>query len=367
MSDKIRIGVIGCGQIGNIHLTRYKDVPGVEIVAVCDVDEATARRAAEAHGAGQVYTDFRQLIARDDIQAVDVALHNNFHAPVSIAAMEAGKDVYCEKPIAGSYADGRRMLDAAAKTGKKLSMQLSSLFSKETRAARRIIDAGELGRIYYAKSSYYRRRGRCFVDGYGTPAFVQCRTAGGGALFDMGVYHIAQVLYLLGNPAVETISGTVCQEIDMYAHRREEGKFDVEEFAAGLVRLAGGVTLFIEEAWAVNLGGTDGSKLAGSRGGLSLSPFAFHRTVADIEMNATADLDAAIFRWEKCFPDQGAYSSSQHHWAAALAGKVELIPTAEIGLNTMLISEGLYLSSRLGREVKPDEVIAQSRSTAIKL
>jgi len=367
MADEVKLGIIGTGQIGKRHLHRYQQVPGARMVAACDIDEQEVQRVAAEYGIPHVFTDFRELLAMDEIVAVDVCLHNNLHAPVSIAAMEAGKHVYCEKPLAGSYVDAERMVNKSRELDRMLSMQLGSLFSKETLAAKRLIDDGHLGRPYYAKSSYYRRRGRPFVDGYGTSSFVQKATAAGGALFDMGVYHIGQMLYLLGNPDVLTISGATHQETDMYEERRRQSKYDVEELAVALVRLEGGITFAIEEAWAVHLGGTDGSKLAGSKGGLTLSPFAFHTTISDMEMDGSVDLNSAMTRWLRVFPETAAYQSPQHHWAAALLGKVDLLPTAAIGLNTMLISEGIYLSMELGREVTPDQVKKHSVSTALNL
>jgi len=367
MSDEVRLGIIGTGQIGKSHVKNYQEIPGARIVAVCDLNEAESKRVAELYKIPHVFKDFRQLLAMDEIVAVDVCLHNNLHAPMSIAAMEAGKNVYVEKPLAGSYVDGERMCKTAKELGRMLAMQLGSLFGKDTTAAKRLIDDGHLGKLYYAKSSYYRRRGRPYVDGYGTSSFVQKSVAAGGAMYDMGVYHIGQMLYLLGNPEVLTISGRTHQEIDMYEHRRRDGNYSVEELGVGFVRLAGGVTFFIEEAWAVHLQGTDGSKLAGNKGGVSLSPFAYHTTISDMEMNATFELDSAMTRWLSVFPETSAYRSPQHHWVAALQGKVGLIPSAIIGLNTMLISEGIYLSQQLGREVTPDEVRKHSVSTALKL
>jgi len=367
MSQELKLGIIGTGQIGKNHLKRYRDVPGVRMVAACDVDADELARVAAEYDIPRTFADYRELLALDDVQAVDVCLHNNLHAPITIAAMEAGKDVYVEKPIAGSYVDGVRMLEAAKKTGRKLSVQLGRLFSPETRAAKRLIDDGELGRLYYAKSSHYRRRGRPFVDGYGSKAFVRRDVAAGGALFDMGVYSISQLLYLLGNPDVLTISGCTHQEIEMYADRRKESDYDVEELGLALVRLAGGITFFIEEAWAIHLSGTDGSKLVGSAGGLTLSPFALHKTVSDMEMDASFDLGGAETRWGRVFPEIVAYKSAQHHWAAALRGEVELLPTARVALNTMLISEGVYLSQKLGREVSAAEVLEKSVSTALEV
>ena len=136
MADKVRIGVIGVGQIGKHHLDNYRKIDQAQIVAVADVNEMEAERVAAAHGIPDVYTRFADLLRRDDIDAVDVALHNNLHMPVTVASLEAGKHVYCEKPMAGSYRDAETMFNTAQATGKKLSIQLTSLFSDETKAAR---------------------------------------------------------------------------------------------------------------------------------------------------------------------------------------------------------------------------------------
>src|SRR5689334_18094860 len=277
----IRVGIIGCGQIAQAHLTQYAKMSreDVSVVAVADINEPCARATAEKFSVAQVYTDFRELLKRDDLDAVDVCLHNNLHRPVTELALYGGKHVYCEKPMAGSYADAAAMLATARQTGKKLSVQLVTLFSNETRAAKELIDAGELGELYFARSTGWRRRGRPFVDGYGTPTFVQKRNSAGGALYDMGVYHISQILYLLGNPAPARISGKTYQKTDMDEKRRQVSGYDVEELGVGLVRFAGGdVTLDIIEAWAIHLDAFEGSCVVGTQGGVRLQPFGFfHR------------------------------------------------------------------------------------------
>lgn len=366
MADRVKIGIIGVGQIGKHHVANYAKIPDAQIVAVADVNEEEAKRVAAANNIPHVFKSFHDLLKMDEIVAVDVCLHNNFHAPVAIHALKAGKNVYCEKPMAGSYADAKKMYDTAKRLKRKLSIQLSTVFALETKAAKRLIEDGHLGKIYYVKSSYYRRRGRPYVDGYGTCSFVQKKTAGGGALFDMGVYHIAQILYLLGTPAVKAISGSTYQETGMYEDRRKNGGYDVEEFAVSIVRLAGGISFFIEESWAIHLGGTDGSKICGSKGGVQLSPFGYFTTLSDMSMNASFDLSAADSRWHSCIANTTAYDSPQSHWVAALQGRVPLINTDEIALATMKISEGIYLSSRLGREVTAKEVEKESVSTAIQ-
>ena len=365
--DKINIGIIGVGQIGKLHIENYRKIPGAQLVAVADLDRDEAERVATENDIPRIFTDFRELLKLDEISAVDVCLHNNLHAPVSIAAMEAGKDVYCEKPMAGSYADALAMHETAKRLGRKLSIQLMNLFSMEVKAARRLIEAGHLGKLYYARSVGFRRRGRPFVDGYGSADFARKEVAAGGALYDMGVYHIALILYLLGNSTVKTVTGTTHQEIEMYADRRKSSRFDVEELGLGLVRLAGDVTLAIEESWAMHFDSSEGSKILGSKGGVKLNPFTYFSTVCDMEMDATFDLSKADWRWHRCIPDTDAYDSPQHHWVATLQGRVSPIDTAQLALAVMLISEGIYLSARLGHEVTADEIKKNSRAADVKV
>ena len=365
--EPIKLGIIGTGQIGKAHIGQYAEISGAKIVALADIDEPEVRRVAEEFGVSNVYTDFRQLLKRDDVDAVDVCLHNNFHAPVTIAALRAGKHVYCEKPMAGSYVDAKAMYNAAQECGRKLNIQLSSLFSKETKVAKRFIEQGKLGKLYHARSAGHRRRGRPFVDGYGTASFVKKEISAGGALYDMGVYHIAQVLYLLGLPKVERISGKVYQETEMDETRRKSSGYNVEELGIGFVKCAGGLTLDIIEAWAIHLNRFDGSYVVGSEGGIRLDPFSYHRNLCDVPVDAGADVNGADMRWHRLIETESAYDSAQIHWIAALQGRVPLLPCAEAALETMLISEGIYLSDKLGREVTAEEVAGMSKSTAVKL
>lgn len=369
MSKIARVGVIGVGQIGKAHLNGYtqKCKEGIEIVAIADINESEGKRVAEVYGIPNVYTNFRDLLARDDIEAVDVCLHNNYHMPVTVAALRAGKHVYCEKPMAGAYVDALTMYKTAQETGQKLSIQLNTLFAKETKAAKALIDQGMLGHIYHARSTGHRRRGRPFVDGYGTAQFVQKEVCSGGALYDMGVYHIAMMLWLLGNPDVLRISGKIYQEMDMDEGRRASSHYNVEELGLGFVKLQDNITLDIIEAWAINLDQLEGSSILGSKAGIRLDPFGFFQSIGDLDLNATADMGGFDWRLHSLRANADGYDSAIQHWAAVLQGRVPLLPTAELALKTMLISEGIYLSDRLGREVSAEEVEAMSVSTAASL
>ena len=170
MSDKtIKIGIIGAGQIANMHMRRYEKIDGVEIVAVADIIKAKAEKAAFEYGIPNVYDDTREMLKRDVIEAVDVCVHNNKHMPLTVAALEAGKDVYCEKPMAGSYPDAKVMLEVAEKIGRKLHVQLAKVFNPHTQVAKKLIDNGRLGQLYHARSTGFRRRGRPMLTDTGIP------------------------------------------------------------------------------------------------------------------------------------------------------------------------------------------------------
>lgn len=367
-SRKIRVGIIGAGQIGKHHMHCYKELPGIEMAAVADLNADEARRVAKEYNISRVFGDFHDLLACGDIEAVDVCLHNNLHMPVTVAALMAGKHVFCEKPMAGTYRDACTMYETARKARRLLHIQLSTLFSDETKAAKILIDEGRLGEIYHARSTGFRRRGRPFVDGYGSAQFVDKNVAAGGALYDMGVYHIANLLYLMGNPEVVRIAGKTYQKTAIHPVRRKMCNYTVEELGLGFVTFQGGVTMDIIEAWAIHLDGLEGSCIVGSEGGIRLSPFGFFQNLGDMEMNSTVNLPLARRRWNMLLgANEDAYVDNQPHWMAALQGRVKLLPTAAIALNTMLISEGIYLSNRLDREVTAAEIKKASKSTALKV
>ncbi len=359
MADKVRVGIIGTGQIGTHHIRRYQQIQDAEIVAVADLREEEAGRLAQEFHIPHVYTDYQDLLAREDIQSVDVCLHNRLHMPVTVEALQAGKNVYCEKPMSWTYPEAKAMVDAATATGRMLHIQLGTIYEPETRAAQRLIAGGHLGDLYLAKSICYRRRGRPWVDGYGSPAFVNSSTSGGGAMLDMAVYHIARILFLLGNPDVLTVSGATYQKLDnMYEDRRASGRYDVEELGSGFARLAGGLTFVVEEAWAIHSDQGDQEFVYGSKGGVRVKPLTYFTTLADIELNATPpDLAGVDWRWHQCDPTATWYSDSQRHWIAAQQGRVPLLDTAGIALKTSLITEGIYISSHLQREVTTAEIV----------
>jgi predicted dehydrogenase len=142
----------------------------------------------------------------------------------------------------------------------------------------------------------------------------------------------------------------------------------VEELGLGFVRMAGNLSLDLIEAWAINMDSFEGSMIFGSKGGIRLEPFGYFSSECDVDLNAGADLKSFLRRKELMQPEiEVAWLSAQHHWIAGLLGKVEHLPSAELALNTMLITQGIYLSEQLGREVTVEEVKELTKSSAIKI
>ena len=352
MSDKLKVGIIGTGIIGKSHVRGYQSMrDDVEIVAVADIDESEAQRVAQEYGILHVFFDYRDLLRIDEIDSVDVCLPNFLHAPVTIAALEAGKHVYCEKPMAKTGPEASAMYEAAQRTGKKLSVQMARVFTRETRTAKYLIEADALGNVYYVKTSHYRRRGRPYVDGYATAHFVQREKAGGGTLLDTAIYNMARMVYLLGNPEIETVTASTFQELDMDEARRGESGYDVEELGTGFVRFRGGVTMFVEEAWAANIDGGDGDRIMGSKGGIKLNPFAFYTDLYGMDADVTFDIDGYERRMRSLGYMGEGYENSQQHVVWGLLGRVEMIDTGAIGLTVARITEAMYQSAEQRKEI----------------
>jgi predicted dehydrogenase len=289
MSEKIRIGMIGCGQIAQQHLVRYATMSDrVSLVAASDINEACASETGAKYAIPHVYANFREMLKRDDLDAIDVCLHNNLHRPATEAALRAGKHVYCEKPMAGSYRDAEAMLKMAKETGRKLSIQLAQVFAPETRAAKELIDARRAGRglsraIDGLSSSRPAVRGRLWdADVRAEAQQRRRRHVRHGRL-----PHLAHPVPD-GQPERHARVGQDVPEDGMDETRRKTSGYDVEELGLGLVRFAGGVTMDLIESWAIHLDSFEGSFVVGSKGGVRIEPFGFFRSYGDLDVSGTA-------------------------------------------------------------------------------
>lgn len=392
---EIRIGIIGTGMISERHMRVWEKIPGVAVVAGCDVDEKRLAEWGEKYKIADLYRNYKDLLARDDIDAVDVCVHNNLHMPLSVEVMRAGKHCYCEKPMAGSYADAKFMLDVAQETGQKFAIQLSSIYNLQTRMARQMIRDGKLGKVYHMRSVGERRRGRPGLDfkgGFSTN-FYSKEYAGRGALFDMGVYNISQLLFINDLPELESVYGATYQEIPFDERLLEGGHpFGVEELGVGMARFKGGLTMDILESWALNIDRVGDTFVAGSEGGLKItnvdayggkrgidptSSFGipampelhFYGFRDHIEQDVDLRVEDNSNQEINMDPSIELYNDNQLHWLAYLRGELTdetRYDTPRLALQTMLLSEGICLSQELGRSVTAQEIASMSKSTALR-
>lgn len=343
----IGIGIIGSGGIARYaHLPGYKGSAdlGVQVVACADANEETARKTAGEFDIPHVYTDYREMLQRDDIHAVSVCTPNYLHMQPTIDALEAGKHVLCEKPMAMNAVEGQAMVDAANRTGKKLQIGFQTRFQSASQALKRFVDAGEMGEVYHARAQALRRRG---IPGWGV--FTQKDRQGGGPLIDIGVHILDLTLWLMGHPKPTYCSG---QTYAKFGPREgvlglmgqwDPKIFSVEDFAVGLVRFENGATLVLESAFCANQEQREvfNSELYGTEGGASYNPckmfFERHKTLID----ATPAF----------LPQVKPHEEEVKAFCKAIAEDSPVPVTAEEALMTTRIIDAIYRSSEEGREV----------------
>ncbi len=255
-SDMVRIGIIGCGGIANgKHMPALKKLKNVEMVAFCDIIEKKAEAAKEKYGTpdADVYTDYRELLEDKTIDVVHVLTPNRSHSFITVDALEAGKHVMCEKPMAINSIEAKKMLDAAVRTGKKLSIGYQSRHRSDSIYLKEEVNAGTLGEIYYAKATAIRRRA---VPTWGV--FLNEYEQGGGPLIDIGTHALDLTLWMMDNYKPKYCVGTTYRKLNNSKEKGndwgdwDESKFTVEDSAFGFVVMENGATINLEASWALN-------------------------------------------------------------------------------------------------------------------
>ena len=238
----LRVAIIGTG-FGAVHARAYNKHPRVELVAVAGRDAKKTKAFAKEHGIAAAYSDWREMLATERLDAISIVTPNALHEEMSIAALQAGCHVLCEKPLAPTAKAAKRIIRAAKSARKQLAVNFPFRFDPCLCEVKRLIDSGALGRIYYLKSRWLRPRG------LPTGWFSEAAQSGGGALLDIGVHRLDVLMWLLGRPKVESVNAVTHNALG----KRLAGKrFDVEDMAALFIRLKGGAAAQFEAAWACN-------------------------------------------------------------------------------------------------------------------
>lgn len=354
--NRLKIGIIGSGGIAqSCHMPAYASIPErCEMFAVADVNLDTAKAAAEKFAVPHVFTDYRELLALDEIDAVSVATPNAFHMQPTVDALRAGKHVLCEKPMAMNADECRAMIRAQRESGKILQIALQWRFSGIAQFMKKYIDAGEMGSIYYARAQALRRRG---VPGWGV--FIDKEKQGGGPLIDIGVHVLDFTLYLMGYPKPVSVSGKTYQEMGRNPkywnawgdYDRE--KFTVEDFAVGFIRFENGATVTLETSFMANLEREIWfTQLFGNDSGANIDLFAPETDAILISTERNRQL--FDMRPANVPRVKSMHTAEVHAFIEAIESGLPSPVPGEEGLVLNAIFDALYKSSESGREEQVD-------------
>lgn len=362
--EKLRIGIIGTGGIArSVHIPGYLAIPDqCEIVAAADLSQDALDSVEQEFGITNLYRDYNDLLQLKYIDAVSVCTSNRGHHPVTLAALSAGKHVFCEKPLASSVVEAQEMVAAAQAADKILAVDFQSRFFAQSDLLKGFIQRGDLGEIYYVRAAWNRRRG---LPPKTNLTSHSKELSGGGALIDLGVHVLDTALWLMGSPKPISVSGATYLKIG----NRADGGFnpwgpwnheemDADDFALAMIRFENGASLVVECSWALNIVDSEYYKIwvAGDKAGAAL------------ELRFSADPSSStplrIFTvesdtWVDLEPRNYAPVPSPH--AAAVADFVTAVQSgaspkapAEEALRVQELIEAIYKSSETGAEVKLD-------------
>ena len=256
MERTVRVAIIGCGGIANgKHMPSLAKLKNVQMVAFCDIIPERAEKAAKEYGieGAATYTDYKELLKDESIEVVHVCTPNRSHSFITVDALEAGKHVMCEKPMAINSAEAKKMIDAAKRTGKKLSIGYQSRQRADSKYMKLEADNGTFGDIYFAKAHAIRRRA---VPTWGV--FLNKEEQGGGPLIDIGTHALDLTLWMMNNYKPKYCVGTTYHALNNQTNQGnawgnwDPEKFTVEDCAFGFVVMENGATIILESSWALN-------------------------------------------------------------------------------------------------------------------
>ena len=340
--DKVRVGVIGSGFIGNIHVDSLRHVPDGEVVAVASRTPGSAARFAERWGIPEAYEDYRQILERSDVDAITVAVPNYLHEEIVIAAAQAGKHIMCEKPFARTIQEAKRMLMAVNDAGVKLVYGEMLCFAPKYVRAKRLVDEGALGKVFLVKQSEEH-------DGPHSPWFWDVNLSGGGVLLDMGCHSIEFARWILDRPAVKSVQATMGQFVHQDKTEGEDHSICIIEFENDALAVA-------ENSWGKTGGiddrceiyGTEGNTRADLIHGNALtthSRVGYGYAVEKADTTTGWTFTGFEEEWNYGFPQE------MQHFVNVVKGLEEPIETGEDGLEVLKIIYAAYQSAGEGRRI----------------
>lgn len=344
-SGKLQVGIVGVGGIGfDQHLPGWAAVPFAEVRAAADLSEAALHRAGERFNIRERFRDWHDLVELPDLDIVDICTPNRTHTPIALAALQNGKHVLCEKPLATTAAEIRSLRDAAEAADRILMTAQHLRFEPSCQQLKGLLDAGMLGDVYYARAQWLRRR---LLPPRAT--FIEKRLSGGGPVFDIGVHVLDLAYWFLGAPEPLSVSAIVETKL---AHRPDitgswgdwdHDRVDVEDFTAGFVRFANGAALTLEASWLALQPERETVRLQcyGTFGGLTWPESAIVGETNRVPWSLRLDE----------VPTTAPHHAEILQFAQAVRDHLPSPVPVEESLNVIRILEAFYHSGKLGREV----------------
>ncbi len=346
--DNYNVAVIGAGAIGQDHIRSFKSHPNATVVALAEVSPERGQETVDEFGIPTLVTDYKELLSRDDIDVVSIALPNFLHAPVGLDALKAGKNVMIDKPIATRASDAAQLLEESKKQGTLLMVGQNNRMTETVQTAKQMINSGQLGDVYHAKTAMLRRSGIPRIGSW----FTQTQFAGGGATYDIGVHALDRALYLMGEFDAATVSGKTYAEFGPRGlgdgnwgkgEINPDKPFDVDDLSIALIKLKSGRTVLLEASWAAHLDNQDGTQILGTDGGLKFSPLQWYHDTPDGYKIEDVEMLPPMVN-----------TNRMAHFIDVLRGEAEAFIKSEESLALQKILDAIYESSVTGREVVID-------------
>ncbi len=347
--SSLKVGLVGVGGISRTHMPGWTASEEAEVVAGSDISPEALEEWGALHNIKKLTTNADELFSDPDIDIIDLCVPNMYHAPLAIAALEAGKHVICEKPLAPTPQDIQRMIAARDKSGKQLMTAQHFRFAGVSQAMKAEIDTGTLGDVYHARGWMLRRNGLI-----PTATFIEKKHSGGGPCIDIGVHILDLTLWMMGNPRPVTVSGVADARLahlpGAFATWREgaiPSSFDVEDYAAAFVRFENGATLVLEVSWLLHhdISGEDMQAwIYGDQGGCHWPSAQFLDTNYTTRQFNNRTLQLTQDKMEP-------HALECVEFAKAIAAGAPSPVPAEQSLQVLAILDGIYRSQAEGREV----------------
>jgi len=343
--EKLRIGIVGAGNIAqSAHMPAYQKRDDVEIVAFADINLERAQEAAKKFNVPHAFASVEEMLANVDVDIVDICVWNGGHAPVAIAAAEAGKHVMCEKPMAVNLEAALKMEEAIRKSGKTFMLAVPTRYSTEAQYVHQMVMDGQFGEIYHARVSGFRRRG--------TPKgwFTDLSKSGGGPVIDILVHSLDRMWFMMGRPKPVRISAMTSHRIGDYQTKgvnrwvaldSDVTAFDTEDSAGGIIHFENGAILIVETSWAMNIGNNaGGNMLCGSKAGATFDPLTIYSEENGYLVDKTPTLDKV-----------GIFDAEIEHFLDCVRTGKTPCSSIDDAITVQRMLQGIYDSAKLGREV----------------